>query len=148
MIGLNVFILEDRSWGKVKIARIVPRKGDSWGRYAFLKGTVWGDQIPLIEGGVYSDAMYGRSLPLIRGLGTPPHKKMKRIPKEISWCRGTLNNDCVMAGANCYPCEEVPDCYEAQNFSMSEVVLLTSLVLLWKEGAYVIRVEGGEFTVH
>jgi len=147
MRGINTFILSTREWGDIKIGRILPKNGSSWGVLQFLEDTVWGNQIPTIDGYTISDALHGRTRPLLEVLGSPPIQRMKKISEEDGWCMHKLSKECAMATENCKPNKKVPDCYEPTGYSLSETNMIANLVLLWKENVYVIRVVGEEFSL-
>tara|TARA_B100000963_G_C22389379_1_gene563749 strand:+ start:318 stop:764 length:447 start_codon:yes stop_codon:yes gene_type:complete len=145
----NTFTISDRDWGDITIARILPTKDNgSWGDFYFLIGTEWENQIIEINGDIYSMAMNKHTIPLIRKLGTPYPQKLKRIPKSVGWCKGKTDKTCDMANSTCYPCEKVAECYEPKGFGILETIALAELVLIWKNGGYVIRVVGREFSLH
>jgi len=138
------FTLTTKDWGEVKILRPIPTETDSWGDLSPLKGTPWGDQLPIVSGEVFSHATHGHATPLMRVIGPPPWALMKKLPKNCRVC--SLIRSCVMADLKvCYPCLEMPDCYNPPNVS-DEIAMLASIVLLaWKENRYVVIVEGPEF---
>lgn len=145
----NTFTLKTREWGEITIARILPtRQNGSWGDYSFLIGTEWEKQIVEIDGHTFSHALHNHPLPLLNALGTPYPQKLKRIPKDKGWCKGKIEKTCDMANKSCYPCKEVADCYEPKGFGILETQALAELVLIWKNGGYVIRVVGREFSLH
>lgn len=145
----NIFTITDKEWGTVTIARIIPtRENGSWGDFAFLIGTEWEKQVLEIDGDVYSNALHSHTLPLMNALGTPYPQKLKRIPKAVGWCKGKINKTCGMANKSCYPCKEVADCYEPKGFGILETQGLSEFVQIWKNGGYVIRVVGREFSLH
>ncbi len=138
------FTLNTTDWGVVKILRPIPLNGDPWGDLAPLKGTPWGDQIPVVSGEVFSHATHGYATPLMRVIGPPTHALMKQIPAKYRICASI--NDCIMKDLEvCHPCPKMPDCHVTPDVG-TELALLISIVLLaWKEKRYVVIVEGPEF---
>ena len=138
------FTLSTTEWGEVKIFRPLPIGDEPWGQLAPLKGTPWGDQIPVVSGEVYSHATHGHATPLMRVIGPPPLALMKKIPKDFRICSSIRS--CIMADrAVCHPCLKMPDCYVPPGASVEALLAATSVLLAWKEGRYVVIVEGPEF---
>lgn len=145
---LNRFVLTTNGYGKLKILRPVPMEGDPWGVLAPLKGTAWGEYIPVIDGQVFSEAMYGYAVPLMQVIGYDPIDNARRFAKKNpSLCKNM--GDCPMANeATCFPCKKIPDCYEAPGFEeYPEQQAATLVAKAWGEGRYVLVVEGGEFSL-
>ena len=85
---LQDYNLTTKDWGVVKLAR--PAFGsiatDPWGTLASLKGTPWGDAIPVVSGEVMSHALHGRATPLMRVIQSPPHALLRKIPEAFRLC--------------------------------------------------------------
>ena len=48
--------------------------------------------------------------------------------------------------AICHPCLKVPACYIPPGLSQEQQEAAAEVVLAWKDGRYVVVVEGGEFS--
>lgn len=145
---VNRLTVKTKEWGDVSVMRILPTKQfGSWGDFHFLQGTEWEKQILELDGNVFTDALHGRTLPFLNCLGTPYPQKLKKIPKEVGWCKHKVDKTCDMRNNTCYPCKKMADCYEPNGFGLIEAQMLAELVLFWREGGYVIRVIGKEFSL-
>lgn len=146
---LREFDLDTRDFGHLRLAR--PAFGtiatDPWGVLGCLRGTPWGDRIPVISGEVMSHALHGWALPLMRVLGSPPNGLMRVIPEPFRRCRSF--DACVIYRKDvCHPCPKMPDCYTPPGLtSVDQEVAAATVALAWKEGRYVIVVEGEEFVL-
>jgi len=138
------FTLSDEVWGDIKILRPIPLPDEPWGILAPLKSTLWKDLIPVVSGEVFSHATHGHLTPLVRVIGPPPEALLRLIPKKYRVCasfRGCLAADKKV----CHPCLEVPECYMAPGLSDDDAMLASLVILAWKEGRYVVIVDGDEF---
>lgn len=142
---LREYRLKDSVWGEILITRPIVRDGeDSWGVLAPLKDTSWGKQIPTVSGKALSIAAHGWLSPLMDEIGPEPHQLCKLIPLDIGLCRQAQEKTCTMAGPHCKPGLDLPDCYEvAGDYAAASAAV--AVALAWKEGRYVIVVEGDEF---
>lgn len=141
--GLKYMTLTDRQQGEVLLAVPIPHDDDPWGVLAPLRGTSWGDQITVVPGAVMSDAVRGWATPLMRIIGIDPKYRLGRIIEEEGIC--ALYGECSMATIHCRPEPKLPECYEAP-LETSPARLIAALVAMaWKEGRYVIVVEGKEW---
>ena len=52
-----------------------------------------------------------------------------------------------MAGDKCRPGQGVPDCYEPPGLEGEVAMLATTVALAWREGRYVVVVDGPEFNL-
>ena len=131
---------------EIKIMRPVPSSDDPWGVLAVLKGTVWEPLIPVIDGMTYSHALHGYVAPLLKVLGRPPHAQAQKVPEGHRMC--VLHSKrCLGASPHCQPGPKVPDCYEAPGLESPEAQRAVALVVeAWREGRYVVVVEGEEFS--
>ena len=140
------FELHSEEWGVVKLSRVVPSRDDIWGAVAPLRGTPWGDEIVTVNGEDLSNALHHHVVPLVRSLGVPPHVHLKRIPEE--WCTCAMFDGCINYDpAKCRPCPELPDCYTPPGLGGDAELLAAHVALAWRDGRYVIAVEGDEFTM-
>ena len=144
MDSLLEFTLSTTDWGEVKILRPLPIGDDIWGNLAILKGTPWGDQFPIVSGEVFSHATHGHATPLMRVIGPPPMALMKKIPSKFRVCAQI--HSCIMADPKvCFPCPEVPDCFTPPGMDSETHQAVQRVLEAWKEGRYVVIVEGPEF---
>lgn len=146
MSHLIEFALDTTDFGRIKLAR--PAFNSiaeySWGNLAVLKGTPWGDLIPVIDGELVSHALYGRATPMMRVIGAPPKALLKQIPDPYRVC--LMCKDCVLfRKEDCNPCAKIPECYIPPQLDKDQQVAASLVVLAWKENRYVIVVEGAEF---
>ena len=125
--------------------RPVPRDGDPWGVLAPLRETIWGQFIQIIPGDVFSEALYGHTLPFIRMLGNPPKVHSQRIPLQEGKCREY--KDCILVGPHCRPGQKLPECYTAPHRDIEVARLASEVALAWREGRYVLVVDGDEFVI-
>ena len=144
MDKVHEFTLDTVDFGGLKILRPISTEENPWGNLSILRDTPWGDQIPVVSGEVYSHATHGYALPLMKVIGPPPEALLRMIPQKFRGCASS--KDCLMIDYEvCQPCVKMPDCYIPQGVSES-IALAASLVMLaWKEGRYVVIVEGMEF---
>lgn len=148
MEGLRKLRVSGKDWTEILLLRPTPKKGDPWGALAPLKDTPWGNLIPVVSGEAFSHAMYGHVMPLIQELGPPPKALAKRLPSEWAWCSYKPDKTCIIASEKCRPCVDLPECYEAPAFDNPLHSLLAyHVAMAWKEGRYVVVVEGEEFSL-
>lgn len=141
MQGLRSIDLKDSDWGTVpiKLLAILPQEDNPWGIAAPLQGTPWGDQIQKVSGEAFSHALHGWAMPLMREIGVDPYIHAKKVP---IYC--DLKGSCIGFNTkNCLPGKLTPNCYQVEENSD----LITTIVLAWKEGRYVILIEGAEFSL-
>ena len=142
---LREYRLQDNTWGEILITRPIVRAGeDSWGVLAPLRGTVWGDQIPVVSGKALSIAAHGWLSPLMEEIGPDPANLCKLIPPEIAVCHQAQEKTCPLAGPACVLGPDLPECYEVAG-EYAFAAAAQAVALAWKFGRYVIVVEGGEF---
>lgn len=144
---LQEFKIDTKDFGIVKLAR--PAFGsiekDAWGTLACLRGTPWGDLIPVITGEAMSHALHGRAGPMMRTILSPPYALLRKIPEDYRVC--DQYKQCVTYDkTRCFPCLKVPECYVAPKLSAEQQAVANAVVLAWKEGRYVVVVDGGEFS--
>ncbi len=142
--GYTKFKLPEDLWGDVHVVRILPRQGDMWGTFAPLRDTPWGDLLPVVSGDSLSHALHGMTTPLMEEIGRPPYVLLKRIPEKYRRC--AMWDGCIsFKEAQCQPCLKLPDCYEPPGVPPEAVLPASFVAIAWKEGAYVVLVEGDEF---
>ena len=124
----------------------MPSPTDPWGCFAVLKGTPWGDLIPVISGEVYSHGLHGYPKPFLAALGRPPHACSLKVPEGYRICSQVALR-CPMQGPHCHPCPKVPDCYEPPGLTGALSLAVTLVIQAWAENRYVVVVEGPEFSL-
>jgi hypothetical protein len=140
------FTLQTKEWGEVKIARPVSKQDSSWGCLESIKETPVGKLIPVVTGEVFSHALSGHITPLMRQIGPEPQYLLRQIPKDQRECKNI--KVCITADkANCYPCKEMPDCYQPPKTPLEVEPWVTQVLLAWREGYYVIVIEGAGFSL-
>lgn len=140
--GFREINLEDTEQGVVKLLVAVPREDEPWGVLAPLRGTSWGDQVAIVSGESLSHALHGWATPLMREIGPEPRHRAKRVPKLCVLLKG-----CAGAGPGCKPGVDVPACYEPPEAPPGASWVVTRMVLAWREGRYVVVVDGPEFSL-
>lgn len=121
----------------------IPEKGDPWGVLAPLRGSSWGDQIPIISGEMWTYALHGHTHPLRQKLGSPPVVRAKRLPvvdRECSDFKCALRTELCLPGSG-----KLPNCYQSPWREMHR--LTYALATAWDEGRYVVVVSGLEFVI-
>ena len=147
MKPLKSFILKGTSWGDLKIKSPVPSSVSAWGPLQALQGTFFEKLIPVVSGETFSHALHGHAMPLIRELGVSPKVCLRKVPKEYKWCARYQAQDCVMANNGCHVEKQLPDCFEIQGAQGKFDAAGTQVLLSWRDGFYVIVVEGSEFSL-
>ena len=145
-MNLARFNLDSKEWGRVLILRPIPRGDDPWGALAPLKGTPWGDLLPIVSGEVFSYACYGHITPLMNEIGRPPRGLSRKVPADYRLC--TLRHEgCLMASDKCQPGPDLPHCYRPPNLAVEAQRAATVVALAWQEGRYVVVVDGPEISL-
>jgi len=139
------YTLDTPEFGIVLLGRPLPVAGDSWGCLAPLRGTAWESLFPTVTGENLSNAIHGHAKPLMESIGPDPRSLMRLVP-EPRLCADIKT--CVMrAEKKCHPCKKVPDCYLAPGLDMDAQAAASVVVLAWREGRYIVIVEGDEFSL-
>lgn len=131
--------------GHILIARPTPTKSELWGCLAPLRGTPWGDLISVVPGEALSHAFHGYTKPLLECIGPAPAALLRKIPEPYRKC--AMLGNCINASIkDCQPVPALPDCYDPPEAGgVMEKMLVTAVVLSWRDGYYVIVAEGEEF---
>lgn len=148
--GLRYTVLDDPDrHRKVLVCYPVPGDGDDpWGVLRPLRGTAWGDEIPVVTGEQISHALHGHVKPLLAVLGRPPHGRAMRIPLEQRVCLERQQGICAAAGPHCCPGSgRMPGCYVAPVGDRTLAACARAVAAAWDEGRHVFVVEGKEFVV-
>jgi hypothetical protein len=148
MHGIRIVDLADEDFGLVPLGLVVPHDDDNWGVLAPLQGTLWGDLIAVVPGPALSDALHGFAKPLMQHIGPSPRELARKLAASSNpRCALGQNKSCAFATAKCVPGPKLPDCYEAPGLVGEQVELASSVALMWREGRYVLRVEGVEHSI-
>ncbi len=141
--GFREIDLEDAEQGSIKLLHPLPRDGDPWGVLAPLRDTKWGSQIRVVSGEAYSHALHGWATPLARELGPEPRFCARRVDVICA-----LHKSCMGYRPKvCRPGVELPDCYEPSDLEYPASMLAVRVAIAWKEGRYVVVVEGETFSL-
>jgi hypothetical protein len=131
----------------IPIMRPIPQEGNPWGIFVCIKGTPWGDLIPVIDGGVFSHALHGNPYPFLNQLGPPPAALPKMLPPDYRLCIRAREETCLIAAPQCVPGAKLPDCYEAPNLEEDASLIASIVALAWRDKSYVVVVDGVEFVI-
>lgn len=145
MLDLIRLTLATDHWGQVLVMRPIPRQGNSWGCLEPLRETEWGKLIPVVSGEAFSHAMHGYATPLMNQIGPKPHALLRMVPKPYRVC--LMIKTCPLATEHCHPSPKLPDCYDPPGLEGSSPLLASQVAIAWKEGRYVVVVEGDEFSI-
>lgn len=144
--GLQYVAVPDKTHGEVKVAIAVPRPDDNWGVLSPLRDTVWGSFIATVSGESMAHARHGYATPLMREIGPHPQERARRMSEADGRC-GSYTG-CAGAGPFCRPGKKLPDCYEPPGIEDTDTLMLvTALALAWRDGWYVVVVDGPEFNI-
>lgn len=148
MEGVRLATLNDKDFGEILLALVIPKHDDSWGVLAPLQDTIWGDLIAVVPGPALSDALHGFAKPLMNHIGPTPRELARKLAASSNpMCALGQNKSCAFATAKCVPGPKLPDCYEPPGLVGEQVELAASVALMWREGRYVLRVEGVEHSI-
>ena len=142
---LRSIVLPGTVWGTVRLAP-VPITDGKWGVLEPLRGTVWGDALPVVSGEIMSFAMHGHTLPLLRVLGRPPAAMLKTLPQPFRTCRNSKTCGSFRA-EDCHPTQKMPDCYEPPGLEPDAQIVASLVAMAWRDGVYVVLVDGAEFSL-
>lgn len=140
--------IDGKEWGVIKVLRPIAKEDDDpWGGLAPLKGTPYEKLIPVVPGEAFSHAQHGYLKPLLKVIGPDPKVLSRLVPKELRKC-GLFKSCLMYREKECVPGPDLPDCYEPPGMVDPEARAVASMVVLaWKEGRYVVVVEGAEFSL-
>jgi hypothetical protein len=140
---LRTFKLPSTVWKNVRVAP-TPVVDGTWGPLEPLRGTVWGDLLPVVSGDVMAMAKHGHINPLMQVLGRPPEAQLRMVPAPSRRC-GAFKTCATYREVDCHPGKKMPDCYEAPGLSPEAVAAASLVALAWRDGVYVVIVDGPEF---
>jgi len=140
--GFREINLDDAEQGEIKILVVLPRGEDPWGVLTDIRDTVWGAQVAVVSGEAMSHALHGWATPLMREIGPAPKHRARRVREPCALLKG-----CAGGGSYCTPGADVPDCYEPPEMPPGASRAVARMVLAWREGRYVVVVEGPEFSL-
>jgi hypothetical protein len=139
--GFREIDLTDPEQGELKLLVVLQKGDDPWGVLAPLRDTAWGEQVAVVSGSVFEHALRGWATPLMREIGVTPRVRARRISEEAGRCG--LHGPCLGSKPHCRPGPDLPNCYEAPDLEwgagLAEAV---RVALAWREGRYVVVVEG------
>lgn len=142
--GFQQIKLSDPDHNDIELMVTIPKGDDPWGVLAPIKDTVWGQQIRALPGEELSVARHGYMTPLLKHIGPPPYVLSKRIPDKDGYCVLSYNGACSGASVHCRPGPKLPTCYEPPN---DPTGVLLDIALAWRDGIYVVIVDGKEFSI-
>lgn len=144
--GFSLITLAKSEWGPLSLLRPLPREGDDWGLLAGARGTDWEPHLKVIPGSTLSYALHGYTKPLVDLLGRPPLVSARKIPDQVGFCRKYKNKTCAIRKELCRPGGDTPLCYEPDVDELALEEALYEVVMAWKDGIYVLIIEGSEFS--
>lgn len=145
--GIRNMTVADQTYGELKLAVAVPYHGDSWGVLAPLRETVWGPLIRVVPGEAIAHARHGYAEPLIRVLGPAPSVLARKIVDHDGLCDMAQKKSCGIAGQHCRPGSKLPECYQPPTLTGSAQEMAAVVALAWRDGFYVLVVDGNEFSL-
>ncbi|MBD3262160.1 MAG: hypothetical protein GF334_10930 [Candidatus Altiarchaeales archaeon] len=145
--GFSRITLSETEWGPIKILRPLSRDGDEWGPLRFARGSEWEPFLRKVSGETLSYALHGYTKPLVEALGPDPMTVAGRVPPSVGFCRRHQNKTCSVRKDICRPGPETPECYEPDVEDIDFEEALYEVVMGWKEGYYVLVIEGSEFSL-
>lgn len=123
----------------------IPLPEDLWGILAPLRGTSWGQEIPVISGEILAHAKHGLPKMFRQALGTLPRNRPKRLPTVQAFCWERQLNTCAAASGHCIPGSgKLPPCYSAPSPDETLRMLGATVGRAWDEGRYVFLIDGPE----
>lgn len=142
--GLYRFSIRTPSGEEFLLLRPVP-SDTPWGIFQCLQGTEVGDLITVVSGEDMSQALHGRSMPLVRSLGRSPRGLLKQFEGSMM-C--SLIKTCILADTKvCFPGKKMPHCYEPPGLPGPAGLAAATVIRAWVDGRYVVVVEGPEFSL-
>ena len=140
------FTIESPGWNSILIMRPLPQRENPWGDLEVIRETPWGALLPVVSGDALSHALHGHTKRLMAQIGTPPAGLCKKIQDPYRTC-GMIKTCLAASEKNCQPGPKLPDCYDPPSVAPEMKEAITAIALAWKEGRYVIIVEGDEFSL-
>ena len=147
--GLRYVVLDDPDrHARLRVMFPTPRRQDPWGVLAPLRGTPWGEQIPVVTGEALSHALHGHPKMLREMWGNPPRTRAMRLEQKHRMCHEHQFKICGIATPECHPgSAQMPDCYVAPFHDLERRRLADVVARAWAEDRHVFVVEGPEFVV-
>lgn len=144
--GFHQFTVEDDVLGRFDLLVAIPHEEDHWGVLAPLRGTHWGALIREVSGESLAHARHGFMSPLAREIGPAPKHLAKLVQDPWGMCVLTAPGACAGATRHCRPGPKLPDCYEPAVAAELQN-LVHKVALAWRDGRYVLVVDGPEFAL-
>ncbi len=142
---LQRLTISSPQWSDILVLRPIPSATDPWGDLAPLRGTEWEGLVQVVDGEVFSHALHGHVMPLIRVLQKHPKALLAAVPEKYRPC--DLRKGCIMhQSKKCHPCVKVPDCYIPSGLEEDQSEPAGVVCRAWAEGRYVLVVKGQEFS--
>lgn len=142
---LKTFRLPSKDFGEVRVSPI-PIIDGHWGVLEPLRNTDLGRLIPIIPGKIMAEARHGWVRPLMQIIGRPPEAMLRVIPATSRICAD--NRKCgAFRLKDCQPVISMPDCYIPPDLPEGAQTAGNSLLLSWRNGVYVLLVDGPEFSL-
>lgn len=145
--GIRLLVVPDLTHGELRLAVVVPRGGDMWGVLAPLRGTDWEPLIRVVPGEAMAHARHGYATPLAKVLGPEPSVLSRKVPQATGLCRLATGGQCAGASPRCRPGPKLPDCYQPPGPDPRAQEMAAVVALAWRDGFYVVVVDGDEFSL-
>lgn len=145
--GLQHFTVQDMTYGELRLVVAIPNDEHPWGVLAPLRGTPWEPFIRVVPGEAMAHARHGYAAPLVAVLGPSPAVIARRVPPRVGMCRLAQQGTCAGASPTCLPGPKLPDCYEPPGLSPVAQEMAAAVALAWRDGSYVVVVDGDEFSL-
>lgn len=144
--GFHEFRVTDSVYGSFDLLVAIPQEHDPWGKLAPIRGTPLGPLIREVSGESMAHARHGFLAPLVRTIGPAPRHLLKLVPKAWGMCGLAAPGLCAVSGPRCRPDPKLPDCYEPPVEAGVQGVVFR-VVMAWRDGKYVLVVNGPEFAL-
>lgn len=147
--GFRYVVLDDPDrHARLPVMFPTPRRDEPWGVLAPLRGTKWGEQIPVVTGEALSHALHGHPKMLREMWGNPPRTRAMRLEAKHRLCHEHQHGICAIRTPDCHPgSAQMPDCYVAPLQDQHVRRLADVVARAWAEDRHVFVVEGPEFVV-
>lgn len=133
MRGFSRTQFTDKEWGVHVVWTPIPKESP-WGVLTPVLGTSWERAFPIVKKQDIEHALRGHTLPLLNSVGRDPKawgKMVEGVCAERKTCP-TFN------AKTCFPCGKTPDCYSTPWEDPEFSLILTQIVLRWRDGEYVL----------
>ncbi len=131
---LRTVKVRDEKLGELSFAVLV-------GGLGILEGTWLAPLVRVVSAEAVSHATHGYILPLMKELGPEPKYLVKRLDASTGWC-SSYGPTCPGSSPSCRPGPTVPACWRSNIGDLAGDV-----VQAWRDGLYVVVVDGDEFSL-